>query len=93
MVSSASLFSQILFLIDRNEFGSLVSRFKAEKAAKGFSCWGQFVAKLFCQLAQARTLREIEGGLKSCEGLRDGFKSKSFNFPDLQENEVKVASS
>jgi hypothetical protein len=31
-------------------------------------CWGQFVAMLFCQLGQARSLREICGGLASCEG-------------------------
>jgi hypothetical protein len=29
---------------------------------------GQFVAMLFCQLGQARSLREICGGLASCEG-------------------------
>ena len=68
MVKVASLFSQILSLIDRHGFASLVTKLKAEKAAKGFGCWDQFVAMLFCQLAQARSLREIESGLKSCEG-------------------------
>ena len=37
-------------------------------ASKGFSSWGQFVAMLFCQLGRAHSRREIEGGLKSCEG-------------------------
>ena len=37
-------------------------------AAKGFSSWSQFVAMLFCQLGRAHSLREIEGGLESCEG-------------------------
>ena len=68
MVKVASLFSQILSLIDRHGFASLTAKLKAEKAAKGFGCWEQFVAMLFCQLAQARSLREIESGLKSCEG-------------------------
>jgi hypothetical protein len=68
MVRSASLFSQILSLIDRHAFAALGKELKAEKAAKGFSCWDQFVAMLFCQLAQARSLREIESGLKSCAG-------------------------
>ncbi|NQU44598.1 DUF4372 domain-containing protein, partial [bacterium] len=31
----------------------------AEKGAKGFSCWTQFVAMLFCHLGRADTLREI----------------------------------
>ncbi|HQQ11503.1 MAG TPA: IS4 family transposase, partial [Synergistales bacterium] len=40
----------------------------AEKGAKGFSCWDQFVSMLFCHLGQARSLREISGGLASCLG-------------------------
>ncbi|MBN2512298.1 MAG: DUF4372 domain-containing protein [Sedimentisphaerales bacterium] len=31
----------------------------AEKGAKGFRCWDQFVSKVFCQLAGADSLREI----------------------------------
>ncbi|MGA2264313.1 MAG: DUF4372 domain-containing protein, partial [Acidobacteriota bacterium] len=41
---------------------------KAEYHARGFTCWGQFVGMLFCQLGRAHTLREICGGLASCEG-------------------------
>jgi transposase len=41
---------------------------QAERHAKGFTCWGQFVAMLFCQLGRAHSLREITGGLRSCEG-------------------------
>jgi Transposase DDE domain/Domain of unknown function (DUF4372) len=68
MVKWASLFSQLLSLIDRHQFESAVKEVHAEKAAKGFSCWEQLVAMLFCQLAQARSIREIGGGLRSCEG-------------------------
>jgi hypothetical protein len=64
----SSLFCQVLGIIDRSVFGRLVRETSAEKAAKGFSCWEQLVAMLFCQLAQARSLREIEGGLQSAEG-------------------------
>jgi hypothetical protein len=45
-----------------------VRELKTEHRAKGFTSWEQFVAMLFCQLAQARSLREISDGLKSCEG-------------------------
>jgi hypothetical protein len=45
-----------------------VRELKAEYHSRGFSSWDQFVAMLFCQLAQARSLREISDGLKSCEG-------------------------
>src|ERR1700756_2699840 len=62
------MFSQILKLIPRTEFEALVKKTKAEYAAKGLSSWAQFVAMMFCQLGRAHSLREIEGGLKSCEG-------------------------
>jgi hypothetical protein len=64
----ASLFSQILNLIDRPAFDGALARTGAEKRAKGFSSWDQFVAMLFCQVAQAKSLREIEEGLASCAG-------------------------
>lgn len=68
MNATGSLFSQILSLFQRSDFARHVRELKAEHRAKGFSSWDQFVAMLFCQLAQARSLREISDGLKSCEG-------------------------
>jgi hypothetical protein len=62
------MFSQLLKLIPRTEFENLVKQTKAQHATKGFSSWAQLVAMLFCQLGRAHSLREIEGGLKSCEG-------------------------
>jgi hypothetical protein len=50
------------------EFQKLVKETKAERHARGFTCWGQFVAMLFCQLGRAHSLREITNGLRSCEG-------------------------
>jgi hypothetical protein len=50
------------------QFEQAVRDHKAEYHARGFTCWGQFVAMLFCQLGRAHTLREICGGLASCEG-------------------------
>ena len=68
MKTSCSMFSQILKLIPRTDFQRLVKETDAERATKGLSSWSQFVAMLFCQLGRAHSLREIEGGLKSCEG-------------------------
>jgi hypothetical protein len=62
------MFSQLLKLVPRLEFERLVRETGAERAAKGLSSWSQFVAMMFCQLGRANSLREIEGGLKSCEG-------------------------
>jgi hypothetical protein len=63
-----SIFSQILQLFSRWEFESAVRKHKAERHARGFTCWGQFVAMLFCQLGRAQSLREICGGLAASEG-------------------------
>jgi len=68
MIRVASIFSQILSLFPRTEFQQAVNEHHAERFAKGFSCWEQFVAMLFCQLAQAKSLREICSGLSCCLG-------------------------
>jgi hypothetical protein len=60
----SSLFSQLLGTIDRQVFERLVREVEAEKSAKGFTCRERLVAMLFCQLAQAKSLREIVGGLQ-----------------------------
>jgi Transposase DDE domain/Domain of unknown function (DUF4372) len=64
----SSIFCQLLKLFPRTEFQALVKEHRAERHARGFTCWGQFVAMLFCQLGRAHSLREICGGLASCEG-------------------------
>ena len=63
-----SILNQVLQLFPRSEFESAVRKTKAERHARGFASWDQFVAMLFCQLADAQSLREIIGGLCSCEG-------------------------
>jgi hypothetical protein len=63
-----SIFSQVLQLIPRDRFEAAVKKHKAERHARGFNSWGQFVAMLFCQLAQAKSLREITEGLQASEG-------------------------
>jgi hypothetical protein len=72
-----SIFSQILQLIPRDSFEAAVRKHQAERHARGFSSWGQAVAMLFCQLAQAKSLREITEGLQACEG-----KLKHLGLPD-----------
>lgn len=63
-----SIFSQILQLFPRSEFQDAVKAHGAERHARGFSSWGQFIAMLFCQLGHAKSLREICGGLAASEG-------------------------
>ena len=62
------MFSQLLQLFPRWEFQAMVQKTRSERHARGFSSWSQFVSMLFCQLGRAHSLREISGGLRSCEG-------------------------
>ena len=38
----------------RREFEELVRAQRAERHARGFTCWGQFIAMLFCQVSIPR---------------------------------------
>ena len=63
-----SVFRQILNIFSRAEFEQLARKHGAERHARGFTCWDQLVAMLFCHLGRAQSLREICGGLASAEG-------------------------
>jgi Domain of unknown function (DUF4372) len=71
------IFSQILQLIPRDRFEAAVEKHQAEGHARGVSSWGQMVGMLFCQLGQAKSLREIVGGLQASEG-----KLRHLGLPD-----------
>ena len=68
MIKVASVFAQVLSLINRREFSLSIIELEAEKGAKGFRCWEHLVCMLFCHLAGADSLREICGGLASSMG-------------------------
>lgn len=68
MRAFSSVFSQILNLFPRSEFQGLVVKHRAHRHSRGFNCWTQFVAMLFCHLGRAQSLREICDGLASIEG-------------------------
>ena len=68
MGAVARCFAQILALIDRTAFARAVHHHHAERGAKGFSCWEQFVSMRFCQMGSAHSLREICGGLAPALG-------------------------
>lgn len=90
MVGHSSLFSQLLSVVNRHQFERRVRESGAEKAAKGFTCWSQFVAMMFCQLAQAKSLREISDGLACCEGklkhlgLEEGPKRSTLSYANAR---------
>ncbi len=63
----STVFAQLLQLFSRGEFERAVAAKNAERNAKGFACWDQFVAMLYCQLGHLSSLREVCLGLGSCE--------------------------
>ncbi len=67
----------MLQLFSRHQFEHTVAEHRAERHARGFTCWGQFVAMLFCHLGRAQSLREICGGLAASEG-----KLRHLGLPD-----------
>lgn len=77
MIRVSSIFSQMLQLFSRAEFERAVGEHRAERHARGFTCWGQFVAMVFCHLGRAQSLREICGGLAASEG-----KLRHLGLPD-----------
>jgi len=77
VIRVSSIFSQMLQLFSRADFERAVIEHRAERHARGFTCWGQFVAMLFCHLGRAQSLREICGGLAASEG-----KLRHLGLPD-----------
>jgi hypothetical protein len=70
----------MLQLISRTGFDVAVRRHQAERHARGFTSWGQFVAMLFCQLGGAKSLREICGGLAASAGKLLGLAGGAATF-------------
>lgn len=68
MINTASIISQLLQQFPRKLFQQIVHEEKAERHAKGFTCWVQFVAMIFSQVAIADSLRDICNGLRCCIG-------------------------
>ncbi|MDF1552487.1 MAG: DUF4372 domain-containing protein, partial [Deferrisomatales bacterium] len=68
MVRTASIFSQILRLVDRVHFTRLARQHQSNRYTKRFTAWDHFVTMVFCQLAQAKSLRETCDGLGSAVG-------------------------
>jgi hypothetical protein len=85
-----SMFGQVLQIFSKKEFYSAVKATGEEKGAKGFSSWDQFVSMLFCHLGQARSLREISGGLASCFGKLKQFRRVATRYEKTARNYLAV---
>ena len=72
------VFAQIMETVCRYDFDRCVKRYQGERWTKSFSCWEQFLAMIFGQLAFRKSLRDIA----ACLGAHHkklyhlGFRSK-----------------
>ena len=55
-----TIFNQILHLIPRHQFESLVNKYQSDRYVKYFSCWQQFITLLYAQIRGKDSLRDIE---------------------------------
>lgn len=63
-----TLLYQLLSLVDRNQIRKKISEYNTDKHSKGIDTWTHLVSMLFCHLAKAGSLREIDYGLRSTTG-------------------------
>ena len=61
------VFSQLMNILDSNEFNRCVERYKGNYRVRSFSCWHQFLSMSFGQLAQKQSLRDTVLCLNSHE--------------------------
>ena len=65
---NVNLFSQVLHLLNRNDFSRIVRQYQGDKYIKGVNSWTHLVAMLFMQLSGVNSLRDISNGLRSATG-------------------------
>jgi len=59
------VFAQIIDLLPRKRFQTLVSRFHGDYKNRGFSCFDPLLTMIFAQLTYCESLRDIEACLSA----------------------------
>ena len=65
MAHTNTIFNQLLHLVPRHRFESLVNRYIGDYYVKYFTYWQQFIALLYAQARGKSSLRDIETSLKA----------------------------
>jgi hypothetical protein len=63
MNEGKSIFSQLIGFVPDRDFRRCVARYQGDRYIKKLSCWEQFLAMAFAQLAYRESLRDIEACL------------------------------
>lgn len=59
-----TIFRQILQMVPRSQFDSMVNSYGANRYTKHFTAWRQFIVNLYAQISGKDSLRQIESGLR-----------------------------
>ncbi len=68
MSHNNTIFNQLLQLIPRHEFESLVGQYSGDRYVKEFTCYNQFTTLLYGQIKGRDSLRDIVTGLNAQRG-------------------------
>ena len=75
------VFSQIMEQVVRYKFNKCVAKYRGEYWVKNFSCWEQFLAMAFGQLAMRNSLRDVVVCLNAQADKLYHLGFKSLNHP------------
>lgn len=68
MNEGRTVFSQLCAHLPGTSFRRCVARYGADRYAKSFSCWDQFLCMAFAQVTHRESLRDIEATLRALPG-------------------------
>ena len=55
-----TIYNQLLQLLPRHQFETLVKRYNGDRYVKYFTCWQQFMTLLYAQVKAKDSLRDIQ---------------------------------
>ncbi len=53
------VFAQLVAFLDRSKFNRIVAKYNGDRYVKHLTCWNQFLAMMFGQLANRKSLRDL----------------------------------
>lgn len=63
MAYHSTLFSQVLAIISRDRFQSIVDRYQGDYRVRTYTCWSQLLVMIYAQLTDKDSLRDLESAL------------------------------
>lgn len=63
-----TIFAQLLRIISRHKFDSVINRYEGDKRVRHLNCWTQFSIMLYAQLCSRESLRDIVSAWDSHSG-------------------------